>query len=198
MPNTPRPQTRRARTLAAALTAGAVAWLAGGLAQTPPPSQPSPTTPPPAAPAAPSAPPEGKSPDQIMKDLEEAAKRTGGVPGVTPPASGSGAPRGVTSAPAQGRLLREGTYLSSRTGRLTRAGNGEWLLTFDADKTGVADAPMVLMPCLNLMAMEKLVEKGGDAISFTVSGQVFVYKGRNHLLPSLYAVNRQGEVTPGG
>jgi hypothetical protein len=182
--------------LAPVLAAGAAAWLAVGLAQTQPPSQP-PSQPPPTTPPA-SAPAEGKSPDQIMKDLEEAAKRTGGVPGINPPGAGSGTPRGVTSAPAQGRLLREGTYLSSRTGRLTRAGNGEWLLTFDADKTGVADAPMVLMPCLNLMAMEKLVEKGGDAISFTVSGQVFVYKGRNHLLPSLYAVNRQGEVTPGG
>lgn len=180
---------RRGVLLAGFVAVAASAAFALGLAQGPsadPKSAPAP------APAKPTG-PDGGSPNQIMRDLEEAAKRSGGVPGVTPPAG----PRGATSAPAGGRLMREGTFLSSRTGRLSRAGNGEWLLTFDADKAGTADAPVVLMPCLNLMAMEKLVEKGGDGLSFTVSGQVFVYKGRNHLLPAMYAVNRPAELTPG-
>lgn len=122
----------------------------------------------------------------------------------TPAAGGAVTPAGApvptaTSVGAGGsRLLREGTFIASRRGRMTRSSDGQWTMVFDADRSGKAEPPMTLMPCLNLQAMEKLAERGGESLSFTVSGQVFVYKGRNHLLPTLYVVNRRAEVSTAG
>jgi hypothetical protein len=40
--------------------------------------------------------------------------------------------------------------------------------------------------------MEKILDRAGESVTFTLSGQVFVYKGRNYILPTLYQVNRRG------
>ncbi len=122
--------------------------------------------------------------------------------GTSPAAPGSSVPAAAPSVPAAtepaqgGRLLREGTFLASRRGRVIKTTGGEWQFHFDTGPENKADAPMVLMPCLNLQAIEKLADRGSEALSFTVSGQVFVYKGRNYLLPTMYTVNRRGDVTP--
>jgi hypothetical protein len=49
---------------------------------------------------------------------------------------------------------------------------------------------MMLLPCTNLSAIESIAERMGEAATFTISGQVIVYKGRNYLLPTTYTVNR--------
>lgn len=144
----------------------------------------------------------GGTPEQIIRDLEQAAGARGPVESGTQvqPQPAAGGPVGGAGviAGVGGRLLREGTLLSSRTGRMVRGQGGEWLLVFDASADSVVDPPMVLMPCLNLMAMERVAERGGEGVTFSVSGQVFVYRGRNYLLPTMYVVNRRGELTPGG
>lgn len=156
------------------------------------------------------------NPQDVIRDME---RKAGEKPAATPtpapapstPApttapstSGAVTPAGApvptaTSTGAGGtRLLREGTFIASRRGRMTRSSDGQWTIVFDADRSGKAEPPMTLMPCLNLQAMEKLAERGGETLSFTISGQVFVYKGRNHLLPTLYVVNRRAEVSTAG
>lgn len=150
----------------------------------------------PATPAAPPTPggPAGQTP------ATPAAPPTPSVPAAPAATPGPAMPALPAAAQPGGgaRLLREGTFLASRRGRIVRLAGGEWQITFDADASGRGDPPMILMPCLNLGAMEKLAERGGEALSFTVSGQVFVYKGKNYLLPTMYAVNRQGELAPAG
>ncbi|MBC7835607.1 MAG: hypothetical protein H7Y88_10985, partial [Phycisphaerales bacterium] len=95
------------------------------------------------------------------------------------------------------KLLAEGTFLPSRRGRMVRAPEGEWMYVFDADARGLSEAPMVLMPCQNLAAMERITAQRGEGATFTVSGQVFAYKGKNYLLPALYIVNRaSADLTP--
>ena len=44
---------------------------------------------------------------------------------------------------------------------------------------------MIMMPCQLLESMEKLISERGDRVVFNTSGQVFVYKGANYLLPSI-------------
>jgi len=89
----------------------------------------------------------------------------------------------------QKKLLPEGTIIVSRAGRMVRSDvGGEWIFTFEADRDGHSDPPMVLMPCRNLQRMERLVEERPDATRFLVSGQVFVYYGRNYLLPTVMQV----------
>lgn len=147
-------------------------------------------TPAPAANPAPSVNPA----DQIMKDLEQSARNREGAD-----TNANKAPRATngTEIPTA-KLLREGTFVTSKRGRMTRAGSGDWQISFDADAEGRIDPPMGLMPCMNLQAMEKLVEKGGDSVTFTISGQVFLYKGKNYLLPTMYIVNRKGDLSPAG
>lgn len=97
----------------------------------------------------------------------------------------------LTIAPVANRaptLVREGAFVVEREGRLTQLDSGEWVFVFEASD-GEPDLPtMILEPSLNLMAMRRLSETGGAAARFRVSGEVFVHRGRNHLLPTRYAV----------
>lgn len=145
------------------------------------------------------------NPDETMRDLEKAAEPKPAPSKTTtqPTAPAPGAPLASDSAvpgvrageqlalrPGQGRLIREGSFITSRRGRMVRGSSGEWLFSFDADAKAQNLPPMTLQPCQNLMAMEKLAERGGDGLTFTLSGQVFVYHGKNYVLPTLYVVNR--------
>ncbi|MGQ0628161.1 MAG: hypothetical protein ACT4PL_08700 [Phycisphaerales bacterium] len=191
----------------------------------PAPAQATPSTSPPApAAAAPAtapaiAPPKPADPsvDQIIKDMEKASPRREDIRAVpagqppSPPAAASPAkssdagqmvqPSAPSPPAAQppGRLLREGSVLVSRRGRMVKTRAGEWAFVFDSDGTGKADVPMILQPCLRLAEMERIALSGqsgtgtattAEAVTFTVSGQVFVYKGRNYLLPTLAVTTR--------
>jgi hypothetical protein len=148
-----------------------------------------------------------KDPTDIIKDLE---RKKPEAPMVLPPSSPTPSPS--PSAPAtlpvptsieplavagNSGLVREGSFISSRKGRMTRAGDGQWAFTFDSDaRTGAArtEPAMMLMPCTNLQNMERVIERAGEGLTFTISGQVFVYKGRNYLLPTIYQINRRGDL----
>jgi hypothetical protein len=96
----------------------------------------------------------------------------------------------VGTAPGAGartQLKREGTFVITRRGRMVRATGGAspWMITFDADASGMADPPMYLMPCQMLEDMEQIVQQQGDSVVFVISGQVFVYHGANYVLPTL-------------
>jgi hypothetical protein len=97
-------------------------------------------------------------------------------------------------APSAAGLLREGTIIASRPGRMQRSDRGGWRLVFDSDVDDaddkMPDAPIELLPCLNLEAMQNVVESGADPV-FLVSGRVFIYDGQNHLLPTLFIQQRE-------
>jgi hypothetical protein len=146
------------------------------------------------APPTPATPPADPSTEDILRDME---KQRGTAPVAPSPSPAATQP--ATPAPGQpavrvqnagGRLLREGTFLVERRGRLVRATTGDWLYTFDADAKGQADPTMVVLPCQKLEGMEKLAERYGESLSFTITGQVFVYKNRNYILPATFRVNR--------
>jgi hypothetical protein len=120
-------------------------------------------------------------------------KERGNVPAPTPSTAPPAVEQPQSRVVHTGRLLREGTFLVERRGRMVRSATGDWMYTFDADAKGQADPTMVLMPCQKLEAMEKLAERYGESITFTLTGQVFVYKNRNYLLPGPFQVNRVNE-----
>lgn len=163
----------------------------------------------------------GTDPAETIKKMEEQRKKENPSPPAAPPASPSAAPpaapapaatpQGTPPAPRPSpsgadaivepattgtRLLRENTFITQRRGRLTRSMTSEWVFTMDSDGKGKSEPAMVLMPCTNLQNMEKTVERAGEGTSFTVSGTVYVYKGRNYLLPSMYVVNRRSDLAP--
>jgi hypothetical protein len=99
---------------------------------------------------------------------------------VTDATSGAGA---VAPGAPQLTLMREGTYVVDRTGRLTKSADGTSSeLTFDTDAKTLRDPPMVILPSLKLMQMENAVQNSNRDLKFKVTGMVTEYKGRNYIL----------------
>jgi hypothetical protein len=80
-------------------------------------------------------------------------------------------------------LLREGTFIFDRVGRLTHNADGTQAeFTFQADSKTLADPPVIILPNLKLMTMEDLVKAQNRDMLFRVTGMVTEYRGRNYLL----------------
>lgn len=174
------------------LSAPLVLLAASGMTQPPP----APTTPPATAPKAPPA----ADPGDTIKKLEEQRKKDN-PPAPANPAPAERQPTPIADVPVEAattgtRLVRENTFMTQRRGRMTRSTTNEWVFTFDADTKGKSEPAMVLMPCMNLQNMEKAIERTGEGTSFTLSGTVYVYKGRNYILPTMFVVNRRSELAP--
>jgi hypothetical protein len=90
------------------------------------------------------------------------------------------------------RLRPEGSFLTDRKGRLLiPKDGGATLFVFLADRPESPEPPMLLMPCSLTQQMERIARREPHAV-FRLSGQVFVYRGANHLLPSLMQPARPG------
>lgn len=107
------------------------------------------------------------------------------LPAATPTRIDQPDPRIIGIAPGSPtpKLRREGEFILNRRGRLVREG-GQSLFAFDADTDKAAEAPMMLVPCRVLQNMEELAQEHGSDVVFLVTGQVFTYRGANHLLPT--------------
>ena len=138
--------------------------------------------------------------DDLLAEVDDRSE-----PPAKAPTDRARAEASLTEDTAHGlALLREGTVISARLGRLrpsTTASGSGWMLVADADADMMEDAlagvPLLLMPCQNLQGMERLVSDFGDRLRFTVSGIVHVYDGQNYLLPTMYLVelDRSGNLT---
>ena len=98
--------------------------------------------------------------------------------------SGDGAVR--PNAPVL-TVMREGTPIVNRVGRLTLGGSrtnssAQTEFTFEADGQALRDPPLVILPNLKLMAMEDAVRGASRDLRFRVSGVVTEYRGRNYVL----------------
>jgi hypothetical protein len=95
--------------------------------------------------------------------------------------SGDGAVK--PNAPAV-NLVREGTYLVDRVGRLSRAPDGKrFEFTFDADGRALRDPPVILLPGQKLAALENAAASDNRDRRYRLSGLITEYRGRNYLLP---------------
>jgi hypothetical protein len=80
-------------------------------------------------------------------------------------------------------LLREGTYLVDRVGRLNRTDDGSYAqITFDSDGKAMQDPPVLILPNMKLMAMENAVTSTNRDLRFRITGVVTEYRGRNYVM----------------
>lgn len=93
-------------------------------------------------------------------------------------------------------LIREGTYLPERIGRLTKTPEGQLELTFEADGSALKDPPMLILPNVKLMAMESMVKNASRDLRFQVWGMVTEYNGRNYILLEQVVVKQDETVPP--
>ena len=120
--------------------------------------------------------------NQMLKPTGNAARPI--QPEPNPPAVDSTTGVAAVAPNAQQiTVVREGTFLVDRTGRLTRSADGQsWEFTFEADGRTMQDPPVVILPNLKLMAMEQAVKSSNRDLHFRVTGMVTEYNGRNYLL----------------
>ncbi len=80
-------------------------------------------------------------------------------------------------------VMREGTLIVDRTGRIHKSADGQWMeFSFDSDGAAMKDPPVVLLPNLKLMAIENELARGGRELRFRITGSVTEYRGRNYIL----------------
>ncbi|MDW8263182.1 MAG: hypothetical protein RMJ35_11705, partial [Phycisphaerales bacterium] len=80
-------------------------------------------------------------------------------------------------------LLREGTFIIDRVGRMSRSSDGRTVeFVFESDGKALRDPPVVILPNLKLMAMESAANAAGRDLRFRITGMLTEYNGRNYLL----------------
>ena len=129
------------------------------------------------------------SAEEMLSQMLKAPEKTGTRPLAPLPEVKSGAPDKTSGkgavAPAAPvvSVLREGTFLVDRLGRLSRSADGSQAeFAFESDGTALQDPPVVIIPNLKLMQMEDAAANSIRDLKFRVSGMVTEYRGRNHIL----------------
>ncbi len=131
--------------------------------------------------------------EQIIADLDKAV----GTRKAGPAAMRESVSPGVTTVQEPTEPGVTAGYLTARRARIIRAGDGSLNAVVDSGSTGRSEGAMALLPCQNLTAIENVLDtnpSGSEAMSFTLTGDVFLYKGKRYLLPSMYTVVRSSDI----
>jgi hypothetical protein len=105
-------------------------------------------------------------------------------PATTRPATNAATtgPNVAPGSPAQ-PLLREGTLLIDRTGRMMRSADGSQVeFVFDSDGKALKDPPVIILPNLLLAQMEAAAASVSRDLRFRITGMVTEYHGHNYVL----------------
>lgn len=144
-----------------------------------------PSTTAPSETAAPSTRPSMTDPERMLKQLLSGNRPGGALSPLDygPEKTNANEPKVGAAKHEHGGLIREGTILPDRVGRLTRTADGQWYeLTLESDGAALADPPLLILPNLKLMMMERQVRDSSRDLKFRVTGTVTEYNGRNYIL----------------
>ncbi|HEV2295927.1 MAG TPA: hypothetical protein VGR35_18920 [Tepidisphaeraceae bacterium] len=131
--------------------------------------------------------PTGKSAEEMLNQLLKPTSDARPLQPTSAVQSGgadatSGAAAVAPGAPVV-NVMREGTDIVNRVGRLTRSADGEqWEFTFESDGRTLLDPPVIVLPNLTLMLMESNVTGSSRDLRFRITGEVTEYRGRNYIL----------------
>ena len=119
---------------------------------------------------------EAAQPLQPAVDAPPATDATSGAAAVAP----GGTPT---------KVLREGTLLLDRVGRLTPSDDGKsFEFTIDSDGRRMTDPPLILLPNKNLQKLADRIDNSYRDLKIRASGEVMEYRGRNYLLLQRWSV----------
>ena len=135
---------------------------------------------------APASRPVQRSPDEVLGEMLK-PRQTGPerelVPSDPPAVDKSTGPGSVAPKAPTLTVLREGTPVVNRVGRLTVGRDGAPSeLVFESDGQALRDPPLIVLPNLKLQIMEDAARNNTREPRFRVSGVVTEYRGRNYLL----------------
>ena len=142
-------------------------------------------------------PAEPTNPDLMLRQLLGPARPSiKPLEPVTYPQDDTSSKNAVAPKVESQNLVREGSYIANRVGRLTRNADSQFEFTFEADGLALKDPPMIILPNLKLMAMETLVKNSSRDLKFEVYGMVTEYNGRNYILLEQVVVKQDETVPP--
>jgi hypothetical protein len=121
--------------------------------------------------------------DSMLKpDGNNAARPLQPITGAPVIDSSTGGTAVAPGAP-QIAVLREGSYVVDRVGRLSKAADGaSWEFTFESDGRAMKDPPLKVLPNLKLQMMEDQLRDFRRDLKFRVTGLITEFRGRNHVL----------------
>jgi hypothetical protein len=96
------------------------------------------------------------------------------------------------------RKLPEGTFLTTRAGRLVKARTGDTIFLPDPVEGGATLPAMVLLPSQRLAQIETTMAAPGFSGDVIIGGQVFVYRGHEYLLPTTFSQPAPAKPEPAG
>jgi hypothetical protein len=142
-------------------------------------------------------PAEAPNPDMMLRQLLSPARPSAKPlePVIFPPEQDQTSKNAVAPKVESQNLVREGSWIPDRVGRLTRTPEGQVEFTFEADALALKDPPMLILPNLNLMKMESMVKNSSRDLKFHVTGVVTEYNGRNYILLES-VVQKQDDTVP--
>ncbi len=92
--------------------------------------------------------------------------------------------------------LPEGTFLIERPGRIVQAPGGRKVFVPTGDDRRAGEGPMLILPNATLERLELALTHAGDEPGVRVSGEIFVYHGRSHLLLASTLMGEGEPATP--
>src|SRR4051812_28690246 len=119
--------------------------------------------------------------DQMLKPSTRPSKQLAPLPDQAVQDSKSAAGSVKPNAPPV-LVIREGTMIVDRLGRLSHTERGQAEFNFESDGKALRDPPMLLLPNLTLNQIEDQIKVSNRDLKLRVTGVVTEYKGRNYLL----------------
>lgn len=140
------------------------------------------TAPTPAPTTRPTAPP--KAEDLLKQMLKPTTRQSNPSldPVTSAPAIDESTRRAVAPRSQPLSVIREGSFVFDRVGRLTRTNDGQPEFVFEADGQAMQDPPLLIHPNLKLMVMEYAVKNSARPPRFRVTGMITEYGNRNYIL----------------
>lgn len=107
-------------------------------------------------------------------------------PPQSPAPAAAGADEASAPEPTRPPLLREGSHLVRVVGRLHREPlTGAWTFVIDSADEQSPGHELTMMPGTLLAEMERMIESApGFQLVFEMTGQVFIFRARNYLMPT--------------
>ena len=124
---------------------------------------------------------------QMLESSPQTAQPLRPAPDQTPQTDATSGQGAVAPEAPAVPLMREGTLLLDRIGRLTRTRDGLLEFTLEADGSALSDPPLILLPNRRLSQLEDAVRISQRDVKVRVSGEVTEYRGRNYLLLQRWA-----------
>jgi hypothetical protein len=132
------------------------------------------------------APQQPPSADQLLNQMLQSTandKSTAIAPQAAPVQKTATLSSAIAPGGAVIGLLREGSDVVDRVGRLQKSPDGlQQDFVFESDGKTLGDPPMGILPNLKLMQMEEASNTVSRDLRFRITGTVTEYRGRNYIL----------------